>query len=1016
MIIVVVVRMFERSFRHAISAFCALCRSWPIRQLLLLVFQLPLVQAEESLTRYRFEIPEGPAAQTLTIFGRQAKWQVLFDRDALDQITTQPLNEELDVDEGLRRLLIGTGLDPVLDRANRTITIDVSGAHKAHVPPPPPILSVGTFQIVRKHAESGRTAVSSSPTEGTPEILVETGTQIPGDVPDRHELQVIDGDRLRQSGFSTAADVLNQLPMFFRGGPSQNLGVSGNESETNVGAGTGANLRGLGAGATLVLLDGRRLAPSGGDGDFVDISNISLTAIDRVEILTNGASAVYGSDAIAGVVNFITRSAAAGTQTRIELNSVTEGTLRESTIGQLIAARSQSGTGILSLEYEQRTSLLASDRTFVNSDLTANGGPDLDTPYSNPATVRAGSQTWAVPHGQDGSSWSTRLQPGTQNLENIYLDTDAFPAQQHWSALGNWRQQINDRFAIAVHGLWSHRLTTEQNSGQRLSLSVPSTNPFYAYPSGASGPLVVEYNLGKDLGPQITPATVTISQLGLDLEMDLSDRLRATVSINDATEKDHQVTFGKAELSLLNASLANSSPLEAFNPFGDGSHTAAATLRGIQQLPWFDTHSELDSVRIALSGTLFEWSAGPVKEAFGFEARRQFFSTTADQSVLTPAADYDYQRHLSASFAELRIPFFGATDSDAGPQMLVTAAGRYEKYSDFGGSFSPLGKILWSPGAGFKVTGTAGESFRAPSLVSLDVRNNGSVITPLADASSPTGVANALVASGGNASLRAEHAWTRTLGMSWSSSPQPPSALVQLGFFDVHYTGRIQSGAFRPDILNDPGSASLVIRHPTPALRDEICHSGQFDGQLATCENEPIAAIVDLRLLNIDSLLTRGVDFQAQLEVMRLGGILRWKVNGTYTTEFTEVPAPSVPGVRLLDTLGNPLALRILSSLQGEWHRAETSLDLNYQNAYSNTQTTPASRIASWTTIDAHASYHFPRDTVGFLEGMEIGITVKNVSNRPPPFAINVPLALGWDPANADVYNRTVRIYLEKCW
>ena len=163
-------------------------------------------------------------------------------------------------------------------------------------------------------------------------------------------------------GRSTLADLSRVLPQIFGGGPSQDTHHIGAETQTNSGLGSAINLRALGAGATLVLLNGHRLAPSGTTGAFVDVSNIALSAIERVEILTDGVSAVYGADALGGVMNIITRDSHADTETSAHIGGVTQGAWREGAIAQTLSDDWTSGGIFGSVEYLKNTALPERDR------------------------------------------------------------------------------------------------------------------------------------------------------------------------------------------------------------------------------------------------------------------------------------------------------------------------------------------------------------------------------------------------------------------------------------------------------------------------------------------------------------------------------------------------------------------------------------------------------------------------------------------------------------------------------
>ena len=161
----------------------------------------------------------------------------------------------------------------------------------------------------------------------------------------------------------------------------------GTEAQTNSGLGTGVNLRGLGAGATLVLMNGRRIAPSGTAGVFVDIDNIPLAALERVDMLADSASALYGADAVGGVINLIMRDNFTGAETLASSGIGTHSTLRSYLVSQTIGHKWDDATAMLAVEFYRRDALPADQRAYTLSNLTSLGGSDFDVNFGNPGNI-----------------------------------------------------------------------------------------------------------------------------------------------------------------------------------------------------------------------------------------------------------------------------------------------------------------------------------------------------------------------------------------------------------------------------------------------------------------------------------------------------------------------------------------------------------------------------------------------------------------------------------------------------
>lgn len=203
------------------------------------------------------------------------------------------------------------------------------------------------------------------------EEVVVTGSHIPG-ASSAYPIRVYTREDIDHSGAASSEEFISLLTQIYTGqsefGTLQTLGTG--PAPANPGFGTGANLRGLGASSTLVLVDGHRLAPSGND-DFVDVSMIPFAAIERVEVLTDGASAIYGSDAVGGVVNFILRRDYGTTETSIRLGESTHADARSYDTSQAIGRRWKSGGALLSLQLAGHGAVNNQDREFSQRDSSA---------------------------------------------------------------------------------------------------------------------------------------------------------------------------------------------------------------------------------------------------------------------------------------------------------------------------------------------------------------------------------------------------------------------------------------------------------------------------------------------------------------------------------------------------------------------------------------------------------------------------------------------------------------------
>src|SRR3569832_901856 len=361
-----------------------------------------------------FDIEAGDASLMLNEFSRQSDLQVLFDFNILRGMKTRAVTGDLDASTALKSMLKGTNL--VFDFVNdHTLAV---------TPKKPSVLSRLWHRLAArpKHApgyddaELEQVLISGAgPASGTMPLL---GTQ------------TVNFSRtdIERSGLATTEDFLRTVPQVFGEGPTEDT-VLGREAGTNSAHGAGINIRGLDAGATLVLIDGKRIAPSGTAGAFDDISNIPLSIVDHIDILPDGVSAKYGADAIGGVINFVTRKNFTGVSTQARGGTVTSGDMGERQFSQLLGKTRDTGSDFLSLEYFQRDPLLTRDRPQYSNNLTAFGGSNFDGLIgAGPGTLTADGQTYALPKSLNGAALTAgTLVAGTRNTYDNFQGTYVTP-------------------------------------------------------------------------------------------------------------------------------------------------------------------------------------------------------------------------------------------------------------------------------------------------------------------------------------------------------------------------------------------------------------------------------------------------------------------------------------------------------------------------------------------------------------------------------------------------------------
>ncbi len=990
------------------------CRVWTL-MVCLLATPLVFAAAPDSETPpVEFHIAGGDATTTLTEFSRQARLQLLFDYNVVKGHTTKPLDALLQPAEALRRLLANSDLE--FDFVNeRTLAVMQKRAPAESDKP--------ATESKPSRRSFGRSKTNKTPAEAAgdlDEVVRITGTNIRYKIPVGQELISATRDDIDSTGAATPADFLSTLPQTFGGGPNQDTYI-GQEAQTNSGLGVGENLRGLGARATLILFDGRRIAPSGLEGEFVDVENIPLGAIERIDILPDSASATYGADAVGGVVNFIPRQKFAGAETIARGGSGTRGDLQEYLLSQTLGKLWDGGSGLVSFEFYSRGALPAADRAYARSNLSAFGGGDFDTSLTNPGNIISPvtGQFWPIPAGQDGKHLTAAdLSAGPPNRQNLYAGgNQIIPSQRRWSLYTNLRQSLGDRVSVFTDVLAAHRDATQTLSGFGADLMVPPSNPFYVNPTGVPGPVLVGYNFGKDLGPLRGHAGVDTlnATFGLDMAAWASWHLSAYGSF--VREKQNSVTHNFVDLTAAEVALADPNPATALNPFGDGSFTNAATLQAIRMdnRLWLD--SQLQTADVVADGPIADLPGGPLQLAVGVDRRNQFFSTAQTGTSTATATESNLSRRVLSAFGELVAPVLDETNEVPGmAQLEFSAAARYENYSAFGSATTPKLGVVWAPWKTLSLRGTWSHAIRPPTLSDLDTSHNQAESVPLPNPSAPGGATPTLIWQGGNTAIQPERARSWTGGLDFVPAPVP-GLTVGLTYFNTVFTNRIQSTSLTANILTDPTYATVVNHNPTAAEIAFICtHSAYFQGTAATCVNSAPGAIVDLRVLNLATLETDGIDFNSRYRHALPLGQIKLDLNGTWLLHFRQAQTPDAPLYSLLSTENQPINLRMRATAGWELAGFRAQVAANFANGYHDIASVPSRRIDSWTTIDVQLRYDLPETSNRWLSGTRIELNARNVCNVNPPFLNNQIVAIGYDQENANPYGRLLSLELRKSW
>jgi len=578
----------------------------------------------------------------------------------------------------------------------------------------------------------------------------------------------ISREEIARSGVTTAQDLLAQIPSNFGGTVvSQNIGSTGNPST--------AGLRGLPDKYTLVLLNGRRIADYSFGNSKVDLNSIPLSAVERVEILRDGASAIYGADAIAGVINFILRKDFVGAEVSAYGTDTSHGGGNVTTYnftGGFGDLTEQRFNVFVSANHEEDKVLKATDRDFAGSafrpDLginklsPRNGIPNLsfaDTngnSYGKSFNGNKSIQSSINPNAYLGcSDASFALSPSSTNVANCGTDfvkyIDIVPKQKHDSILGRVVFQLNETNQLYAEGMQVKDEVTSVYSPAPYTRTMiyPVTGRFYPKSITLPKGLLLKAGYKMPDGTVLANDTVLTKDLAVtptgplsgtwrtnagggrsDVTKQTADRFLFGAKGNIAdwdydtgfthSENKGDITFGSGQFSF-NAltPLVNSGEI---NVFGPQDAVSAAKLAGAQLTGQLEqsAKTKADEFDFRASRELFQLPYGPLAFAFGGSYRKETLEqfsapilASGDQvGGAGPVPSVSSGRKVYAVFSELNITAY--------KDLEIQLAGRYDKYkNDFGVSFdkfSPKIGFRFNPVKELLIRGSAATGFRAPTL------------------------------------------------------------------------------------------------------------------------------------------------------------------------------------------------------------------------------------------------------------------------------------------------------------
>src|SRR5690554_692134 len=789
---------------------------------------MALAAAAPANAQHRdFDLPASDAATILPDFARQARIQIVAPAEHLDGVRTAALQGSMDVRTALDRLLVGTGLRVASDDgrtiALRPVSVDSTLLATAGAvgldPQAAPVVEAGDAPQVQRE----RVEATSEQQPRDLETVTVTGSFIRRiDAETALPVTTLSREQLDMTGASTLSDALAYLP--------QSAGFDNSETSTGPNAARGdaasINLRGIGSGNTLVLLNGRRIAPHPISEGVVprlsaNINQIPFGAIERIEVLRDGASALYGSDAVAGVVNTILRRDYEGAEANLRYGWVDEGSMSETSVNLLGGRNFNDGrTNVMGfVGYYDREALPTRDKWFSRTgDLRERAGStstlwdnrSISGPYGNflagtaevdgsftsaPAPGMGGPAFHVAPDGSGGVAAGSGSLP--RDLRYDYTpEYVLLPETTRYQGFG----APNHRFASGIEAFaegfyyradsWTSNATSPMSGNSDNGIYAPASNYYNPFGTRFYGPgtdnpdiapMDVRINNYRpiELGPRTADVASRAYQVSGGLRGYLGDwDWEAGASYGSGKTRDDAGNMMRE--SALRERLARDTP-DAFNPFGGPGANSAEVLDAIRLSTWREGEASLGTVDFRMTGALMELPAGYLQMATGVEYRRETFddrrdaaSNADDVIALSQTSNSSGSRNVKSGFVEFSLPIFSDLNARPGFQrMELSLAGRAEHYSDFGTAAKPKVGFSWGPADWLLLRGSYSEGFRAPTLAQVFVgeivRRNAGTPDPyrvdVVGNPADLGEESRQVVRGGNEDLGPEEAKQHSIGL-----------------------------------------------------------------------------------------------------------------------------------------------------------------------------------------------------------------------------------------------------------
>ncbi len=844
-------------------------------------------------------------------------------------------------------------------------------------------------------------AVAQLTSTQTTERIEITGSRIKQvDLESASPVTVINAEQIAFSGISSVEELIQEM--------TASAGPAGNATNaywTSNGYATAQiNLRGLGIKRTLVLLNGRRLVAGGtGANDSPDLNMIPVSLVKRIEVLKDGASAIYGADAIAGVVNIITKDDFTGAQLTLKAGVSDRGDAENQEINLTLGGDFERGNIVVNLNYVNTGNALQSERNPC--PLTENGGK-LECFYSGStiggrATLADGSEVQfnQAPNG-DGNSYSQYN--NSEHGYNWFESLNSYSPMQRLNIATLVNYELSSTVQLNTELIYANRRSSQIVTPRGFT-SVAVASDFIYNPTGQDLTLKNRRNVEVD-NPEFYQETDTL-QTGVMLNGELANDWQWQISYsygrNTGTDGwSYDFNDERVAQTLDHSTCSNE--LNAAIPCGDYfgvDELSQAVIDYVTYQREGTGGNELRAWTGQLTGEILALGTGSLAFAAGLEQRDEKGwrkpDTIAQQNGDEEAISGSYQ--VKEAFFELAVPL--AKDVAWADNLDADIALRYSDYSTFGSDTTFKLGLTWRLNSALMLRAVRSSAFRTPTITELFGGTNTENLITVDPCEGATGTiqANCLAAGipsnfiqdgatvktsvGGNPNVGPERANTLTLGVVWQS-PYADDLAITLDYFDIKIDNAINAVA---------GSNMLRLCYSDPIAYAEYCHNIVRD------KNTHQVIELEKRPMNAANEHVAGIDanFKYKSDYQDYKFSLNWDITRLLTHENTAFSGAETEILLGKITADRGIFSKWKSNLQVSL--AAQSWQLNYSLRYigkaddENGGGPIGSAVPSVVYNDIQASYMLSDDLI-------ISSGIDNLFNKQPPFLTS------WNDANTDVF------------